>query len=293
MALTSPGVIKAANELLVAVKPEINIIKQFQYDISDAVADFGAEVRVAIVDGGTAEQYNADTSNYGHATGALSNVFVTLDAQPKSTTPITQTDKLELPNDQFWTRTAEAGARSIAKSISAKIGGLFTAAACTGGKAVLAFDDTKTDAYNRKQLAKLRAACPGRVSEYVLGLDPDNYNTMLSLFADNIYGDKDPVQEGYVPRLFGFKAVVQLNDLPSGVTGALIPASGLAIAIRPVAIPDPAAYPECEVVSDEQGFSITAMRHTDFNTATCWFNTTCLVGATLALPGQTKYIAAS
>jgi len=293
MALTSPGVIKAANELLVAVKPEINIIKQFQYDISDAVADYGAKVRVAIVDGGEAEQYNADSSNYGKATGSLTDVFVTLDAQPKATIPVTQTDKLELPNDQFWTRSAEAGARSIAKAISTKIGGLFTTGNCTGGKAVLAFDDTKTDAYNRKQLAKLRAACPGRISEYVLGLNPDNYAAMLSLFADNIYGDRDPVQEGYVPRLFGFKAVVQLNDLPVGVTGALIPSNGLAIAIRPVAIPDPGAYPECEVVTDENGFSITAMRHTDFNTATCWFNTTCLVGAKLALPGSTKYIAAS
>lgn len=288
MALTSPGVIKAANEILVGLAPEVNIIKQFQFDISDAVADYGDKIRVAMVDGGTAENYNADSSNYGHVTGALSDFFVTLDSQPKSTIKITSTDKLELPNDSFWTRTAEAGKNSIAKAISSKIGGLFTTTNCAGGKITMA-------SVTKAALAKCRtqAASKGRVADYVLVLNPDYYADALALFDSNVYGDSDPIQDGYVKRLYGFKAVVCGYDLPEGVKGALVPAEGLAIAVRPVAIPDPSAYPECATVTDENGFSILAMRHTDFNTGASLVNVTTLVGADLARKDATFYIAQS
>ena len=294
MALTSPGVIKSANEILVGLAPEVNIIKQFQFDISDAVADFGAKVRVAMIDGGTAENYGADncadtnTGNYGHATGSLSDFFVTLDAQPKSTIKITSTDKLELPNDSFWTRAAEAGKNSIGKAISQKIGGLFTTENCAAGKVTMA-------TVTKNALAKLRtnAATKGRIADYVLILEPDYYADMLSLFDSNVYGNTDPIQQGYVPNLYGFKSVVCGYDLPEGVKGVLVPSDGLAIAVRPVAIPDPSAYPECGVVTDEQGFSLLAMRHTDFNTGASLYNVTTLIGAELARKAATYYIAQS
>ena len=288
MALTSPGIIKAANEMLVGLAPEVNIIKQFQFDVSDAVADYGAKIRVATVDGGTAEQYNADTSNYGHVTGALSDFFVTLDSQPKSTIKITSTDKLELPNDSFWSRATEAGRNSIAKAISTKIGGLFTTTNCAAGKITMA-------SVTKAALAKCRtnAATKGRVADYVLILEPDYFADALSLFDSNVYGNTDPIQSGIVPRLYGFKAVVCGYDLPEGVKGALVPSTGLAIAVRPVAIPDPGAYPECGIVSDEQGFSLLAMRHTDFNTGASLVNVTTLIGADIARKADTFYIAAS
>lgn len=295
MALTSPGVIKTTNEVLVKLAPEINIVKQFAYDISDTVADYGDKVRVALVTGGTAENFDPTdaTKNYEHETGALSDVFVTLDTQPKSTIGISQMDKLELPNDSFWTKSAEAGADTIAKAISTKIGGAFTTTAVTGGSATLAFDDTKSEAFNRKQIAALRAQCVGRVADTVLLLNPENYATMLSLFSNNIYGDKDPVQDGYIEKLYGFKAVVCAYDLPAGVTGALVPSNGLAIAVRPVAIPDPAAYPEAGVVSDENGFSVSVLRHTAFATGKAYLNVTALVGVALTQPDKTKYLVAS
>lgn len=295
MALTSPGVIKAANEILVGLAPEVNVIKQFQFDISDAVADYGAKVRVAMIDGGTAENYGADncadtnTGNYGHATGSLSDFFVTLDAQPKSTIKITSTDKLELPNDSFWARSAEAGKNSIAKAISTKIGGLFTTENCAAGKVTMA-------SVTKSALAKLRsnAASKGRIADYVLILDSDYYADALALFDSYVYGGTEPVQDGLIPKFYGFKALVAGYDLPAGVKGVLVPSNGLAIAVRPVAIPDPAAYPECSVETDPNtGFSVTAMRHTDFNTGASLFNVTTLIGADLARKNDTFYIAAS
>lgn len=288
MALTSPGVIKSTNEILVKLAPEITIVKQFAYDISDTVADYGDKVRVAMVTGGTAENFDASCANadYEHATGELSDVFVTLDAQPKSTIPITQMEKLELPNDGFWGKFAEAGANSIGKAISTKIDGLFTTGNCTGGKVVLS-------SVTLANLAKLRAQCAGRVADTVLILEPGYYADMLGLLSANVYGNQDAILNGYIEKLFGFKAVVQGNDLPEGVKGALVPANGVAVAVRPVAVADPSAYPEAGIVSDENGFSISVLRHTAFATGKAFLNTTCLVGATLTQPANTKYIAAS
>lgn len=213
-------------------------------------------------------------------------MFVTLDDQPKSTIGISQMEALELPNNSFWTKFAEAGANSISKAISTKIGGKFTTSACQGGKVVLS-------SVTKANIAKLRASCAGRVADTVLLLNPTNYAELLSLFDSNVYGGTDPVQNGYIEKLYGFKAVVEANDLPSGVTGALVPANGLAIAVRPVALPDMNAYPEAGVVTDDNGFSITAMRHTAFATGKAYMNVTCLVGAELTMPSLTKYIAAS
>lgn len=294
MALTSPGVIKTTNEILVALAPELTMVKEFSYDISNTVEDFGAKVRVPMIDGGTAENYGDDncsdtnTGNYEHATGSLSDVFVTLDKQPKSTIPITQTDKLELPNDSFWGRAAEAGRNTIGKAISGKVCGLFTAENCLAGKITMA-------SVTKNAIAKLRtnAASKGRVSDYVLLLDGEYFADLISLLDSNVFGGIDPIQTGVVPRLYGFKAVMCANDLPSGVKGALVPATGVAIAVRPVAIPDPAAYPECGVVTDENGFSLTAMRHTSFATAKAFYNVTALVGADILRKNDTYYIAAS
>lgn len=294
MALTSPGVIKASNDVLVQLKPELTMVKAFSYDISDAVADYGDKVRVAMVTGGTAENYGDDncaetnTGNYEHATGSLSDVFVTLAKQPKATIPITQKDKLELPNDAFWTRAAEAGRDTVGKAISGAVCGLFTAENCQAGKITMA-------TVTKNAVAKLRtnAAAKGRVGDYVLLLAGDYFADLISLLDSNVFGGTDPIQSGAVDRLYGFRSVLCANDLPDGIKGALVPASGVAVAVRPVAIPDPDAYPECGVVTDANGFSLTAMRHTSFATAKAFFNVTALVGADILRKTDAFYIAAS
>lgn len=286
MALTSPGLIRAANEMLVALKPEINMIRAFAYDLSNDLAGYGAKVRVPFVTAGSAENYNADSSNYGHATGGLSDVFVTLTDQPKVTIPVTSQDVLELPNDGYWAKCVEAGRDAIGSAISKKIGGLFTTTNCAGGKITMA-------SVTKKALAGLRSQCVGRIRDTVLILSPDYYEDAISLFDSYVYGGQNPVVDGEFRGMYGFRTVLCGYDLPDGIKGALVPYTSVAIAVRPVAIPDVAAYPEAGVTTDENGFSLTSMRHTDFNTATCFFNTTCLLGADVIRKSDVKYIAAS
>jgi len=286
MALTSPGLIKGANQVLVDVAPELNLIKLFAYDCSDAVAEAGAKVRVAIASGGTAESYNASSANYEHETGSLDDVFVTLSTQPKSTIGLTSMDALELAESPYWNTFADATGNSVSANISATIGGLFTAANCTGGKITMA-------SVTKAALAGLRANCVGRVANSVLLLAPDYYADTLGLLDSSVFGGTDPIQTGYIPRLYGFKAVAQANDLPTGVKGVLLPSNSIAVASRTVAIPDPSCYSEYGTVKDENGFALTVLRHGSAATGKAFINTTCLFGAAFVKKTWVKYIAAA
>ena len=286
MALTSPGLIKGANQVLVDVAPELNLIKLFAYDCSDAVAEAGAKVRVAIASGGTAESYNASSANYEHETGSLDDVFVTLSTQPKSTIGLTSMDALELAESPYWNTFADATGNSVSASISATIGGLFTTTNCTGGKITMA-------SVTKAALAGLRANCVGRVANSVLLLAPDYYAETLSLLDSGVFGGVDPIQTGYIPRLYGFKAVAQGNDLPTGVKGVLLPSNAIAVASRTVAIPDPSCYSEYGTVKDENGFALTVLRHGSAATGKAFINTTCLFGAAFVKKTWVKYIAAA
>lgn len=286
MALTSPGLIKGANQVLVDVAPELNLIKLFAYDCSDAVAEAGAKVRVAIASGGTAESYNASSANYEHETGSLDDVFVALSTQPKSTIGLTSMDALELAESPYWNTFADATGNSVSASISATIGGLFTTTNCTGGKITMA-------SVTKAALAGLRANCVGRVANSVLLLAPDYYAETLSLLDSGVFGGVDPIQTGYIPRLYGFKAVAQGNDLPTGVKGVLLPSNAIAVASRTVAIPDPSCYSEYGTVKDENGFALTVLRHGSAATGKAFINTTCLFGAAFVKKTWVKYIAAA
>lgn len=276
------------------------MVKQFSYDVSNVVESYGAKVRIPIVDGGTSAQYQddncADTcaGNYEYPTGSLKEAWVQLTSQPKCTIPITSTDKLELPNDSIWAKAAKAGRDVIGAAISDTIGGLFTAANCEAGKKVISTSDISNEKVKAK-VAGLRAdaAAKGRVGDFVVLLDPVYFAELVNELPANVYGSPEVIRNGVIPSLFGFKAVIQATGLPEGIKGALTPADGVVVCVRPVAIPDPAAYPECDVITDENGFSITAMRHTSFATAKAFYNVTALVGADILRKGATYYISAS
>lgn len=283
--LTSPGLIKAANEALITIKPELNAIKLFSYDCSDAVSDYGLTVKVPMISGGTATTFSTQ-NNYESSTGTITYGTVQLNQQPKATFELNGKDVLEAPNAPYWNRCAEGAADSVSKNISATIGGLFTTTACSGGKVVMA---TVTKA----NLAKCRKECAGRIANTVLALSPDYYADALALFDSNVFGNADPIQQGYIGKLYGFKAVVQMNDLPSGVLGVIIPDNAIAIASRAVGVADESVYSEFGTVTDENGFTLTVMRHGSAINGKGFINVTTLFGATLVNGANCKYIAAS
>ena len=280
MALTSPGIIKAANDLLVKIGPEVAAVKQFAYDCSDAVEDFGQKVRVAMVNGGTSENFSA-SADYEHETGSLTDVFVTLDKQTKSTIALSGKDVLELANAPFWNRVAEAGRNAIANSVEKSIGDAITTALESITK-----ETTALGTLTLAKLASLRSKCKGKIGDTVLVLSPEKFDEALGLFDSSVYGGTEAVRGGVIPNLYGFKSVVRM-ELPkydgasTASTAALIPSNAIAVATRAVAVGEESCYSEIGTQADENGFAITVMRHGSAAKGKGYLNVTALVGATV------------
>ena len=280
MALTSPGIIKAANDLLVKIGPEVAAVKQFAYDCSDAVEDIGQKVRVAMVNGGTSENFSA-SADYEHETGSITDVFVTLDKQPKSTIAITGKDVLELANAPFWNRVAEAGRNAIANAVEKSIGDAITTALASITK-----ESTALGTLTLAKLAGLRGKCKGKIGDTVLVLSPEKFDEALGLFDSSVYGGTEAVRGGVIPNLYGFKSVVRM-ELPkydgesTASTAALIPSNAIAVATRAVAVGEESCYSEIGTQADENGFAITVMRHGSAAKGKGYLNVTALVGATV------------
>lgn len=280
MALTSPGIIKAANDLLVKIGPEVAAVKQFAYDCSDAVEDFGQKVRVAMVNGGTSENFS-ESADYEHETGSLTDVFVTLDKQPKSTIALSGKDVLELANSPFWNRVAEAGRNAIANAVEKSIGDAITTAIASITK-----ESTALGTLTLAKLAGLRSKCKGKIGDTVLVLSPEKFDEALGLFDSSVYGGTEAVRGGVIPNLYGFKSVVRM-ELPkydgtsTASTAALIPSNAIAVATRAVAVGEESCYSEFGTQADENGFAITVMRHGSAAKGKGYLNVTALVGATV------------
>ena len=278
MALTSPGVIKAANDILVKIGPDVAQINEFAYDCSDAVEDHGQKVRVAMVSGGTSEDFTS--GDYEHETGSLVDVFVTLDKQPKATIALTGKDVLELANAPIWNKVAEAGKNAIAGAMEKAVGDAITAAIGSIKKETTALGDLTL-----KKLAGLRSKCTVKVGDTVLVLSPAKFDEALGLFDSSVYGGTEAIRAGRIPELMGFKSVIkmELPEYDSGVasTAALIPANAIAVASRAVAVGDESCYSEYGTQADDNGFAVTVMRHGSAKTGKGYLNVTALVGATV------------
>lgn len=266
--LTSAGLIKAANEALVKVSRDINLIKLFAYDLSDEAMDNNSTIKIPLITAGTAGAFS-DENDYETLTGSVTYVPLTLNTQLKTTFKFDGKDVLDTPNAPYWNKCAEAGAVAISAGISQAFGGLFTAPE-EGGVTL----GTVTKA----NLAKLRKECAGRIADTVLALAPEQYAEALALFDSNVYGGAEAIKDGMVPGLYGFKAVVELRDAGEGVKGALVPANSIAVGSRAVAVGDDSCYREIGNVMDENGFTITVMRHGSAAKGTGFINITSNFG---------------
>ena len=290
MALQSPGLIKAANDAIVAIGPDINVAQLFATDFSADFADYGTTVKVPIASATAAEVKlnpgQGETLNdYETDSGSVNYANVVLNHQPKATFLAPKAAAFEAPNAPYWARMRTACANAVDANISTVLGGLFTTTAVTGGKVVLA-------SVTKDTLADLITKCKGRVASTVLGLNPANYAKTLALLDTSAYGGGEAIRHGYLPALYGFKAVVCLRDLPNGVTGAMIPDTSVAVAAR-ATVKDFAGFIEGDVVSDENGFPLTVTRHFSPAKRNEFLNVDVLWGASLIQADKIQYLAAS
>lgn len=279
MALQSTGVIKVANDALVALGHDINFLKDFACDFSGDVADYGTRVAVPVVQA-TAGEYNAASNNFEKDSGTIKMHNVALDHHPKSTLAVPSSSVLEAPGAPWWGKVKEATVQAVSESISTGVAELFTSSSCTGAPIELS---TVTMA----SIAALRTKCAGRIGSTVLALAPVQFATLLGCLDSAVYGGTEAVRAGRIPGLFGFKSVIQLRDL--GYAGALIPQDALAIAARGTLKGDEPLV-EFETIIDENGFPLSVARHFAGSTRQMFVNADLVWGAEIVMGDKVSLI---
>lgn len=272
MAITSPGIVKASNEALVAVQPAINMIKEFAFDCSDEFAAPGTTVKIPVVSSGALSAFSDTDNDFEDADGTMNWETIELTSTVKSTFEIPRTAKLDMPMDGYWSTIAKAAAQGVTKYVSDTIGSLFD---------VTLTAQAQLADYTNASIAGLRAACLGRPDDTVLVVAPEVYSAILANNTAQVYGNVDAVQNGLVKNLFGFKSVVEGHNLPEGTLGALVPSSCLVVASRPFAVADESMYLEYGAESDENGFTLTTLRHGTPRNGKMFINVAALFGAKL------------
>lgn len=279
MALQSTGLIKGANDALVAIGQDINFLRDFACDFSGDVADYGSTVAVPVIKA-TASEFDTTANNFETDSGTLKFHNVALDHHPKATIAVPSSSVFEAPGAPWWGKMKEATAQAVSESISTGVAALFTTSACTGEKIELS---TVTMA----SIAALRTKCAGRVGKTVLALAPVQFATLLGCLDSAVYGGTEAVRAGHIPGLFGFKSVIQLRDL--GFAGALIPQDALAIAARGTLKGDEPLV-EAETITDENGLPLSVARHFAGSTRQMFVNADLVWGAQIVMGDKVSLV---
>lgn len=283
--LTSPGLIKATNDALIKSAPALNAVKLFAYDFSGQAGDWGQIIKVAVVSHGTISAFNLTSNDYETVDGGITYAPVALSVQPKSTFEFTGNDILDAPNAPYWNKCADSAADGVRGFISEKFGELLVSG---NGVSTISALNTVT----KSNLAKLRKECPAKPASTVLLCQPDVYADILALFDSSVLGTDggNAVETGILPRLYGYKAILQVEDMDNAYKAALVDEGAIAFASRAVKVGDEGAYSEFGTVADEYGFPLTVMRHGAPRTGCGYINVTTLFGAAIIQPSMIKLI---
>ena len=255
----SPALVRVANEAFVGITPEINLMREFATDFSSEFTEPGFVVKVPVAKVEHAlSAFDETTNNYETNDGTLTFVPVELSTQIKSTFTFRGKDLLEAPNAPFWGTCGRASGNAIKQWVSKTIGGAMLSTVVTN-----TYDDLPVlSDLTLEDYANLRSECEGYIGDSVVLLAPAYYNNLLSKLTNNIVGDADPIREGKIANLFGFKSFAQCRDMPTGVLGAIVPSDALVFASRAVKVADEQIYSEYGVVTEpESGLTLTLLRH--------------------------------
>lgn len=306
--MQSPALRFASNEIILGLHKEITKVTQFTTDFSAEAATKGSTMMIPIMLDNAAENFNRATNNYGTINGSMMYTPMTFDINPKHSFGFTEADFNLANGTQFWSKSSVASANSISRRIAEEVGKLIHPDFIkTSGKDGTEWVDADGEALKVEQptfsaanefnigegeltkltVAKLRVACKNAgipVSDTILALTSEKFAELLSLLDANMYGGTEAIRLGMIPGLYGYKAVMEFDEIASGV-GALIPASSIAVASRVKQIQNAHLYQEVGTTTDENsGLVIQMRRGGDWTTGDAVATAECLMGTKLIQP---------
>jgi hypothetical protein len=255
-----------SKRLLMGLKVKLAMLQAFSTNLSDElINEIGDAIRVPLITGDAAEDWNDTTANYGRTAAALKDVQVTIDKRKIVGFAITPSQNSQF-RPQWWEGKADLNATALATAITNAMLALVTAGN---------YGDTEQDklqvtlpTFGRKQIAAMRAKIvkaginPASAS---LNLNPDFFSALLADLDSQVYGGKEAIVGGVIPGLLGFKSVIEhptYND-----PGFVALPSALAVGARVLRPLDTTGYAEFSVITEpDTGIPVSRVIITDLNT---------------------------
>lgn len=312
--LESPALRFAANEIIMKLEKSITKVSQFTTNFTAEATTPGTALLIPVIYDTEAQAFDRKTNNYLTANGSLVYASMQFKHHIKHSFGFTAKDFTLVNGTAFWTKSAEASTRALSRKIANVVFGMINKTNIpTSGKDYTELFDKdgvtviggegsplSFSAANRKVVgtgtftkgiaASLRAACEAAdipVGDTILALNPVKFAELLNTLDAQLYGGPEAIRDGIVPNLYGFKAVVEVNEMPSddNQIGALIPSTAIAVASRILPVQNPQLFQEVGVATDERsGLAVQLRRAGDAATDDSVATAECLFGVTLIQP---------
>ena len=311
--LVSPALRFAANEIIMSLRKEITPVTQFTTNFTAEAVTKGTTLLVPIVYDTEAGEFNRESNNYLTPNGSLMYAPMTFDTHVKHSFGFTANDFNLVNGTAFWSKTAKASTRAVSRKIANTMFGLITPTNIPtsgtykwdikdkdgntiGSEGVpLEFGSWNekvvgTGTFTKGIAAQLRAACDAAdiaAGDTILALNPVKFAELLDTLDAQLYGGPEAIRSGIIPNLYGYKAVVEVNEMPNAGNqiGALIPATSIAVAARILPVLNPKLYDEVGVTTDEKsGLAVQLRRAGNVATDDSVGTVECLLSARLIQP---------
>lgn len=315
--LFSPALRFASNEIIMSLRKDITKVSLFTTNFTAEAAQKGTSLLIPVIFDTEAGVFARGTNDYGTPNGSLMYTPMKFDTHIKHSFGFTENDFNLVNGTAFWSKSAEASSRALSRKIANTVFGLInsTNIPTSGENNVTDITDAEgnpldvigktgtplafsaanrynvgSDPFTKNIAAKLREACDAAdipVGDTILALNPVKFAELLATLDAQLYGGTEAIRSGVIPFLYGYKAVIEVNELPTDddMVGALIPSTAIAVASRVLPINNPKLYEEVGVTTDEKSeLTIQFRRGGDWRTGDAVATAEVLFGAKLIQP---------
>ena len=280
ISVTSQGLKAAADKVIIAATPALEIVKLFTTDFSTDFAKKGDAIAVNVLKAAT-EDFGAG-KGYAHATNTIKPASVKLSTHKKSTFGIGDKDALANELDPIWGQLAPVSGKAVATDVVNAILALPTVASAedsiTGANATLAdFTAVWTKIQDKKTVDP---------ADCVLLLTPTAYGNLINALPSNIKGDGSAIANAAVGAFLGFKAVLPSARISTvgNAWGYVVPTGAIAVAAR--LVKPLKAGGNClesgSITEDNTGFTMGTRVVVDADQGETFWTVDCLFGVALA-----------
>lgn len=231
--LTKKGLVCASDKVILAARPAMELVRQFVGDFSPKNGAIGDTVRIPVLKA-TAADFNSASQNYITSTNAIKFADIVLNKDKISAYTLADLDVLEDDLSPVWAQLAPTAGRAIGKAFVDSVMGLLVYGSAEAQKTIA------TSSF--ADFVKIRAqalAAGYDPNDCVVLLEPNTYNTLVSLLPASVVGEGGVVNSALIGARLGFKAVLEApnasKDSAASVTkgvGFVVPTGAVGIANR-------------------------------------------------------------